>query len=728
MTDKQTAPEYLARKGQGSMSTEDLATVVKTALSECVSFVDELSDDRAKATRYYKGDPFGNEEEGRSQVVLTEVADAVDAMLPDLMRIAFPPGEHAVEFVPNNASAVEMAEQQTDYVRYVVEQDNAGFLRAMDVVKDGLVRRLGIFKWGWDDSTTKAYRQEGIAAEQLTALAGDPEIEITAASQREDGTFDVDLTRTLKNGRAWVESVPPEEFLYNRSARRIDTAIILAHRTEKTRGELLAMGVKAKDLDEHGGADDASSDLRTNTEAQSRRDGVSGFSEDPDLGEATSKILYTEALMTVDFDGDGIAELRKICSIGGAYWPVSNLPADDINFSVFTPYPEPHTLLGRSVADKTMDMQKINSSIFRGILDSLSLAIFPRMAYLEGQASVADIMNTAIGAPMRERVTGAIRPVIVPFTGAEAIPLLALTQEVIERRTGKPKGAAGLDADALQSTTKSAADAVLAGGQGQMELMARVFCEMALKPLFLGIGRLLAKKQPKARMVRLRGKWVEIDPRQWTQQMDVTVNVALGASQTEKKVQALMAVASEHKEIAQLLGLNNPLVGLGRIRATREKILMLSGIKDVDTHYAPLPLDYQPPPQPPQPDPEQAWIEAEKEMNHKKTMAELAIKADQLQLDREKAEWDHAFQMRKLDADMAIKKYVADVSHEHDVEKAEAELALKGQSQLHDQHLERDSHEHEKAMQEDKQAHEKEMAARAADTADKAATMKKPKA
>jgi hypothetical protein len=258
-----------------------------------------------------------------------------------------------------------------------------------------------------------------------------------------------------------------------------------------------------------------------------------------------------------------------------------------------------------------------------------------------------------------------------------------------------------------------------------MELMARVFCEMALKPLFLGIGRLLAKKQPKARMVRLRGKWVEIDPRQWTQQMDVTVNVALGASQTEKKVQALMAVASEQKEIAELLGLNNPLVGLGRIRATREKILMLSGIKDVDTHYAPLPLDYQPPPQPPQPDPEQAWIEAEKEMNHKKTMAELAIKADQLQLDREKAEWDHAFQMRKLDADMAIKKYVADVSSQHDVEKAEAELALKGQSQLHDQHLERDSHEHEKAMQEDKQAHEKEMASRAADTADKAATMKK---
>ncbi len=720
--------EYMARKGQGSMSRTDLEGVVKTALSECVNFIDELSEDRAQATRYFKGEPFGNEEEGRSQVVLTEVADAVDAIMPDLMRIVFPPGEHAVEFVPDKAESVAMAEQQTDYVRYVVEQDNAGFLRTMDVVKDGLVRKLGIFKWGYDDAETKAYRQEGITPEQLNLLAGDPEVELTHAEQREDGTFNVDLTRTTKDGRCWIDSVPPEEFLYNRQARRTEKATIVAHRTEKTRGELLAMGIKAKEIDDHGGSGDSSSGLKTNAEEMERRDSVSGVGDDPELGKATDKILYTEAWMTVDYDGDGIAELRRICTIGSGYYPVSNDPADEAPFSVFTPYPEPHALLGRSVADKTMDMQKINSSILRGILDSASLSIFPRMAYLDGQASVADIMNTAIGAPIRERVAGAVRPLVVPFTGKELMPLLGFTQEVIERRTGKPKGAAGLDADALQSTTKSAADAVLQGGQGQMELMARVLCEMTMKPLFLGVGRLLAKKQPRSRMVRLRGNWVDVDPRAWTQNMDVTVNVALGTSSTEKKIQTLVSVAGHQMEIAQQLGLSNPLVGLGRIRASAVKVLSLQGIKDVDTYYAPIPLDYQPPPTPPQPDPEQAWIQAEKEMNHVKTMKELAIKQDELKLERERFEWEKEFETQKLSAEIAMKKYVADSTAGNEMERAEAELALKGQGQLHTQHLEREKHAHETRMQEDQQAHEREMAGKEHDLKVQVANKPEPSA
>jgi hypothetical protein len=721
--DKPARPEYLARKGAGTMSRTDLEAVVKTALTECANFVDgELSDARAQATRYFHGEPFGNEEEGRSQVVLTEVADAVDGMIPSLMRIAFPPGEHAVEFVPTKAETVEMAEQMTDYVRYVVEQDNAGFLRAMDVAMDGMIRKLGVFKWGWNDGETTAYRQEGITSDQLMALGGDPEVEITAASQREDGTFDVDLTRTT-DGRAWIDSVPPEEWLYNRQARRKEKALVVAHRTEKTRGELIAMGVSEKDIDEHAGTDDA---LRANPEEMARRDSVSGFAKDPEMGKANDKVPYTEAFMHVDFDGDGIAELRRICTIGSGYYPVSNDPADEAPFSVFTPYPEPHTLLGRSVADKTMDIQKMNSSIYRAISDSAALSVHPRTVYVEGQASVADIMNTAIGAPIRERVAGAVRPLTIPFVGKELMPMLAFNQEIIERRTGRNKGAAGLDADALQSTGAEAVGAVLNGGQEQTELIARVFCESALKPLFLGVAKLLQKKQPRARMVRLRGKWVEIDPRTWTQSMDVAVNVALGTSSTEKKIQTLVSVAGHQMEIATALGLDNPLVGLGRIRATAVKVLQHQGIKDVDNYYAPIPLEYKPPPTPPQPDPEQAWIQAEKEMNHVSKMAELAIQKDKLLFEREKFEAEQAFKVHELEAEMAMKKYVADLGADHDMQKAEADLGLKGQNQLHAQHLAREKQAHEVAMQEDQQAHEREMANREHELNEKVAMKPEP--
>lgn len=718
-------PEYMARKGDGVMDKEEFASVVQDALAQCVQFVDtELSVERARATEFYLGKPFGNEEEGRSQVVLTEVRDAVDGMLPSLLRVFFG-SEHTVEFVPTKAETVTQAEQMTDYVRYVFEEDNAGFLQAMAVLKDGLVRKIGIFKWRWDTSTeTKAYKQEGITDEEMQLLASDDDVELVKATKRKDGLFDVECTRTIKGGRARVESVPTEEFVYNRQARSLDEALIVGHRTDKTRGQLLAMGVKAKDIDDHGGAGGSDVSLQGNAEEIARRDiaGIgrvagSGFTNDPELGKANDKILYTEAFMTVDYDGDGVAELRRICTIGPAYYPVTNDPTDERPFAIFTPYPEPHTLLGGSVADRTMDVQKINSSILRAILDSGAASIFPRTVYLEGQASVADIMNTAIGAPIRERVAGAVRTLEMPFTGAEMLPVLTWMQEVIERRTGRNKGAAGLDADALQSTGKEAVGAVLTGSQEQIEVIARVFAEGTFKPLFKGLGRLLTTHQPKARVVRLRGNWVEVDPRSWDADMDVTVNVGLGTTFTEKKIATLMSVAADQKELAMALGLSNPIVGLGRIRATRAKILALQGIKDADSYYAPVPLDYQPPPQPPTPSPEAQAMQAEAEMSHMKTMKELAIKHDELVLDREQKAFDRDMAVRKLEVESELKKYAIDAQYRADMDalhldadKAAVEHALAMDDQSHSQALDVSAH-----------AHDVEMGTRAADTADTAA-------
>lgn len=750
------------------MDEPEFRAVVQKAIAQSVQYVDgELSQERAEATEYYLGKPFGNEEDGRSQVVLTEVRDAVDGMLPSFLRIFFG-SEHTVEFVPNKAEAVPQAEQQTDYVRYVFEQDNAGFLRTVDVLKDGMVRKIGVFKWGWDETEdTKAYKQEGVTHAELELLASDDDVDLTrvtklpptkeakAAQQQAmqayqqqmaqqpppqpgqppqptppapqlEQLYDVELTRTTKGGRARVWSVPPEEFGYNRQARSVSEAHLVFHRTEKTRGELLAMGVKASDIDEHAGPGDSNVSLEGNAEEIARRDvaGVgrllgSGFQKDPDMGPANDKLLYTEAYMTIDYDGDGVAELRKICCLGTQYYPITNDPTNERPFSIFTPFPEPHTLIGGSVADRTMDMQKIGSSVFRGILDSASLSIFPRMAYLDGQASVADIMNTAIGAPMRERVAGAIRPVTVPFTGGEMLPVLSFLQEVIERRTGRSKGAGGLDADQLQSTGKEAVGAVLNGNQEQLEMMARVFAEGTLKPLFMGLGRLLNAHQPRSRMVKLRGTWVDVDPRSWDADMDVTVNIGLGTTFTDKKIATLMSVASDQKEIIQTMGVMNPLVSLPMLRNTRAKILSLQGLKDADSYYQPLPMDWQPPQPPaPPPSPEELAMEAEKHMNQLKVVKELAIKQDELTLKREQQTWEQQFEMQKLATDAALRKYATDAQFHStmtqaqmdaniEAEAREAELAMQGHDMLHSQLLAQQDQAHGQAMDE-----------RAADTAD----------
>ncbi|MDE2022326.1 MAG: hypothetical protein KGI71_05455, partial [Patescibacteria group bacterium] len=337
-SDRPALPEYLARKGQGKMKRAEVRSVVQGALTECANFVDnELSFERARATEYYLGKPFGNEEDGRSQAILTEVRDAVDAMLPSLMRVFFGP-EHAVEFRPTRADTVEQAAQKTDYVRYVFEEENQGFLKTMQVLKDGLIRKIGIFKYHWDDAEEiEAFRQEGIDAQQLQMLYGTDGVEVTSVEPVESTDpnapplYDVDCTRIVRSGRVVVDAMPPEEFIFNRQARSLDTALILAHRTDKTRGELLAMGVKEKDIDDHAGAGSGSTDvsLQSNAEEIARRDvaGIGrvvgyGFTNDPEMGPENAKILYTEALMRLDEDGDGIAEWRRICCIGPAYYPV----------------------------------------------------------------------------------------------------------------------------------------------------------------------------------------------------------------------------------------------------------------------------------------------------------------------------------------------------------------------------------------------------------------------
>ncbi len=441
------------------------------------------------------------------------------------------------------------------------------------------------------------------------------------------------------------------------------------------------------------------------------------------MGTANAKILYTEAWMTLDFDGDGIAELRKICCIGPTYYPVKNDPTDERPFAIFTPYPEPHTLLGGSVADRTMDVQKINSALLRGMLDSLSASIFPRTVYLEGQASVADIMNTAIGAPMRERVANAIRILDTQFVGKEAMPVMQFMQDVIERRVGR-QGSNSLDSNALQSTDKDAVQAVVGARQEQLEMIARVMAEGAMKPLFKGLGRLLSTHQPRARLVRLRGQYVEVDPRSWDDNMDVRVNVALGSTFVDQKISTLMAVAQDQMMWIQNLGLDNPMTSLPMLRNTRAKILALQNLPDVDNYYKPIPANWQPPqPPPPQPSPEVLAMQQEAEMNKLKTVKELAIKRDELEFEKQKGTWDQEFKLRQLAENTAIKKYQIDAQFHATMTTAQleanisqdqsaAELTIQAHDQLHDQSLERDQFEHQQNM--DQQAQD-QMASAGAD-------------
>jgi hypothetical protein len=113
----------------------------------------ELKDDREQALLYYKGDVSPRTFPtlpNRSKAVSSDVSDAVETLLPDLIEI-FIGGDDVVSFIPQGAKDVEAAKQETAYLHHVAFQENPGFLNLYTAIKDALLLKTGIFHWEWEE-------------------------------------------------------------------------------------------------------------------------------------------------------------------------------------------------------------------------------------------------------------------------------------------------------------------------------------------------------------------------------------------------------------------------------------------------------------------------------------------------------------------------------------------------------------------------------------------------
>lgn len=630
-------------KRSTKMTDDDIKARVGQMIDNARSFIEEqLAQDRQTATDYYWGRPYGNEEEGRSQVVTTEVRDTILRVLPSLLRIFFG-SDRAVEYRGKQPEDDAGAQQATDAMQYVLEENRA-FLVFHSWFKDALLRRTGFVKWWWDP-TPEVEEQEfsGLSDDDLMRLLSDPEVEIPEAEIEDPPapqmprTYKVSVKHTRRRGKIRLEAVPPEEVLWNRNARSLNDAVIVVHSTRKRRDELVAMGYDAEDL--------PSSDPRTSDiEASARRFDQDQINVLDQQDPATEPVRYDEAYVYLDVDGDGIAELCKVCLAGDGHkllqWEkVSHRP-----FALLCPDPEPHTVVGQSLADLTMDIQKINSAILRGTLDSLSLALLPRTIVNEQMVNLKDVLNTEMGGVIRASgdVNAAMREVRHSFVGDTTLPMLDYTNKILEHRTNQSQASQGLDADVLQSTTKAAVSATLTKAQERIEMIARIFAETGVKDLYLGLLKTLIAHQDRQLIVRLRNRYVPVDPRTWNANMDVTVNVALGAGLPEDRIQVLKEIAMDQTSIMQQLGPSNPLVSLAQLRNTRAKVVELSGYPDPTQFYKEVrPEDEQQLAQKPAaPDPNAILAQAEMikaQSQAERTKTELALKDRELSLKEREA-------------------------------------------------------------------------------------------
>ena len=655
-------------QGEEGMSLEELEGIVSGLIEDAEDYIDQTeAKDRVLANNYYQGLPFGNEEEGRSQVVSYDVRDTISLMLPQVMRTFFGP-EKVVEYLPRSEEDVAHAKQATDYVNSVVlSQDNPAYLRFFGVFKDALLKRVGIVKVNWQTKTEVEHEEysglDDAALEAVLSSDGieDAQVESAPLPEFEQAVgmgelpleevpkiHSVTLRRQTETGAVLVDALPPEEFLIDRRAKSVEEADIVAHRRYLSVSELVEMGYDFEEMLALAGDETG---FGTNTEYMARHDQAL-FSGGESGGAANRTVLYTAAYVKVDWEGSGIASLRRVCCAGSHHEVLHHNPVNEAPFVVFTPYPEPHMWRGQSVADLTMDLQLVKSAVLRNMLDSLAKSIHPDTEAVVGQiVDMDDLLSNRVGKVVRTRAPGAVREMVKDFSGREAFPMLDYLDQIREDRTGMSKASMGLDPSALQSSTRAAVSATVAASQAQIELLCRTFAETGMKPLFKKILRILHSHQDRERMVRLRNEWVPVDPRRWDAGMDVSVNVALGMGSNEERFQSLSLLVAKQEQILKELGPENPLVNLQQYHTTLARMTELSGHKDVSAFWTD-PATYQaPPPEEPKPTPDEIFAQAQAD----KVRADMMVDQEKLALDREKMVRDDDLARDKLETENLIK-------------------------------------------------------------------------
>jgi hypothetical protein len=659
------------------MDNNTLKGILEAEIDNSLGFIEtETTDERRKALQYYNREPYGNEVEGRSSIVTGEVAEVVDGALPQLLRV-FTQSDEMVRFEPKGVGDEEKAKQATEYVNWVLNHDNSGVILFHNWFKDALLQKNGIVKVYWDEQTdvTKE-KYKDLNEEELTMLLADPEVEVVSQDMEEVAPASVDpmtgmpippvfsysvkLKRTKKNGKVIVENVPPEEFLISKKARTIADAPFVAHRKLTTRSELVAMGFDKKKVD----ALPSYSDLTYSEERIARFDRGEMPDETASLDHTMQDVEVMECYLKVDMDGDGIAELRKIVYAGQEI--LDNEEVDFVPFCSICPIPMPHKFFGHSLADRATDLQLIKSTVTRQILDNMYMTNSPRMGVVEGQVNLDDLLTVTANGIVRMKNPQAIVPLTVPPTAAQSFPLLDYLDQVQSKRTGVNEVQQGLNPDILQNTTATAVAAMQSAAAGKVEMIARVFAETGVKDLFEKILQLLCKYQDKARVIRLRGKYVSIDPREWVNGFDISINVGLGTGNRQEQMAMISMVLAKQEEILTTIGVNNPLVDLGQYRNTLGRFIESAGFKDSSEFFkeiSPEQLQMMAQPQEQQENPQvqamMAQVQAQIQAEQAKAQAEIQLArekaAAQMQLEREKFEQQMALKQQEFEYEAQLK-------------------------------------------------------------------------
>lgn len=677
------------------MTEQDLLSFLEEEASSAYHHADgEIAADRDKAARAYMREPYGTEEEGRSAVVASDVFDAVEGILPDLLEV-FTGSEKAVVFEPVGPEDEESAEQVTNACNYVFYRQNNGFLILYTAIKDGLMLKTGGIKWYYEKRRTPTFtRYRGVDEMQLAVfLTTNPKAEIIEQEEAEPNPeeaqayaaqglaapirYDIKVKTVEEKGSVRVCAIPPDELQVSRRHDSIllDDCPYVAHVVEKTLSDVKQMGYNVSVDDLKAAQDDrysAEDDYR-----ETQRGGKWGWNQDDnELDDSMVRGYLREEYVLVDFDGDGIAERRRIVRLGDLV--LENKECSHVPIAAWTPYILTHQFSGLSVADLVDDFQRIHTEVWRQQLDNLALANNQESVVLTNSqgsplANIDDLLNRRPGGILREQVAGAIRPYQQRWQGIEAMPMLEQLSVAKENRTGWTRYSQGLDSDSLNKT-KGGMQMIMNASQKRMKLMARIIAEALVAPMFRGIFKTLTDFGMEAISYRLNGKFVSYDPQAWRDQYDMTINVGIGTGDVQQQSQFLLQMAQ-----AQAMAMQSPLAGKlitpKNLYNLQARLVENAGFKNVGEFWTDpesLPPEQ---PKPPQPDPRVMVEQAKLQNDQQKTQA-------QMQIEQQKSQVEMQAEQQRFEMKLQFDANQAELKRQHELEIEAMRLQAKQQDAL----------------------------------------------
>lgn len=657
------------------MKQDELIALIEQEEAQCLSaYTGVLAEQRRKALQYYYGQPYGNEIEGRSQVVTTEVKDAVEGILPSLMAI-FTTSDEIVRFEPQNPDDEAKAQQATDYCNYVFGRVNNGFLALYCMIKDALLAKNGYVKVYWEDYEDNAKETyEDLTDIEFQSLQQDDELELIEHTEEpaedvppemqqlvgmglmpQPMTHDAVFRRSRKYGKICIDPVPPEELLISRETpNELSKARFVEHRTLKTISDIRKMGYDVEDS-----IADYAPNADFNLERVERMkfdDALAYRVDQASTDPTTRRVWLCEAYLYVDYDDDGIAEFRKVTKVGREI--LDNEEFDSLPVLGGPAIVMPHKHFGLSIFDLVGDIQLVKSTITRQLLDNAYVANNGRMAVLDGMVNMDDLLTARPNGVVRMKALGALQRIDQPLLGQSFYNLLEYFDKVKTNRVGARDFGDTVDPNALNAKAHTA-ELVRNAAQERISLMARILAEGPIKQIFWKILELSAKHQNKKQMVKLRGQWVEVDPRQWRNKFDLTVTVGLGTGSQSLTMNGAMQILNVQNGIVQ--------AGLGGRVVTENNVYEAARLhaksilpKYVDGLYTNP--STQPKPQA-KPDPELLKIEL---AAHKAQMGD-AQKRDKMAIDAQLEQMRQQLEAGKMQFTAMVDKANQDRQHQQDI-------------------------------------------------------------